>query len=301
MKIAAAVILYHPDKHALANIISYCNHVNMLYVFDNSAQASGIEEKLLALGNISYFHDGDNRGIASRLNQAAAYAIRDGFEWLLMMDQDSGFADGMLDEYINCLDQFAAKTEVALFGVNAEKQPIITVKNCYPQNPEDLITSGTLLNLSLFLKIGPFDEQLFIDGVDHEYTIRTLVAGYKTVRFSNITLLHQIGTLVKRTSIKTMFLMKKEKRVHSALRCYYVYRNNLYLQKKYRNTKVVNMGKLNSMAMSVITTALFYGRNSFMLVRFLYKARIDFANNKMGKYASSFIVGMCLSTPAFPV
>jgi rhamnosyltransferase len=130
-----------------------------------------------------------------------------------------------------------------------------------------------------------FDENLFIDGVDHEYTIRTLLAGYKIMQFPHIQLNHQIGVPERKASFATFYLVKKEKRLHSPLRCYYVYRNNLYLQKKYKNTDVVDMVMLNQMARSIVKNAFYYGRNPFQLLRYIFSAYSDFKNNKMGKYS----------------
>ena len=36
MKIAACVILYHPEESILNNIKSYINHIEKIYVIDNS-------------------------------------------------------------------------------------------------------------------------------------------------------------------------------------------------------------------------------------------------------------------------
>lgn len=98
-----------------------------------------------------------------------------------------------------------------MFGVNFEQDIQAGLLPCTPVFSTALITSGTLLNLSLFQKIGGFDENLFIDAVDHEYTIKSLLTGYKIIQFPCIQLTHQIGTLVKRASIKTLFLIKKIK------------------------------------------------------------------------------------------
>ena len=174
-----------------------------------------------------------------------------------------------------------------MFGVNFEQDIQAGLLPCTPVFSTALITSGTLLNLSLFQKIGGFDENLFIDAVDHKYTIKSLFAGYKIIQFPCIQLTHQIGTLVKRASIKTLFLIKKTKKLHSPLRCYYVYRNNLYLQQKYKNTNVINMQKLDKISKSIINTTLYYGRNSFKLMQYIFQAKKDFKDNKMGTYSDN--------------
>lgn len=66
--------------------------------------------------------------------------------------------------------------DVAMFGINYDQSKINLTTQCEAVFSEELITSATLLNLSLFKVIGLFDENLFIDAVDYDYTICTLLA-----------------------------------------------------------------------------------------------------------------------------
>lgn len=283
MKIAAVVTLYYPGEETLVNIKSYYDYVSKIFVFDNTEKKCALYNSLYSLSKINYHHDGQNEGIAKRLNAAATMAINEGYDWLLMMDQDSSFLLPMIENYLICLKNYIPKNDVALFGINHEVQIKVAEIPCKPVFSEELITSGSLLNLSLFNEVGLFNENLFIDAVDYEYTIRILLAGYNIIQFPNIQLNHQIGTLLKRASIKTLFLVKKEKKVHSPLRCYYMYRNNLYLQYKYKNTKVGYLKKLEIMVSSEIMRTLYYGRNLKQLIYYILKAKKDFKNNRMGK------------------
>ncbi len=286
MKIAAVVILYHPNINTLIKINTYYQKVSKVYVFDNTESShSCISTALSALPKVKYFHDKENKGIAKRLNNAVELAIKDGFDWLLMMDQDSCFEIGMVDLYLASINEYNTKENVALFGINFNNPAPIQAKTCVNINSDLLITSGSILNLSLIEKIGLFDENLFIDGVDHEYCVRSILKGFKVISFPHILLTHQLGLSVKRTSIKTLFLIKKNKKLHTPLRCYYVYRNNLYLQHKYKKNNPAIMKKLDSIAKAIILTSLFYGRNSLKLARYLWLARLDFGNKKMDKFS----------------
>lgn len=284
MRIAAVVTLFHPGKETITNIKSYDSFAEKIYVFDNTEQCSILAQDFNSHPKIAYFHNGQNEGIASRLNMAAEFAIKDGFDWLLLMDQDSSFKPTMIADYEKCFKAFEYKENIGMFGVNFMQDLQLGNLPCEFVFSEDLITSGTLLNLALFPSIGNFDENLFIDGVDHDYSIKTLLGGYKIIQFKNIELTHSIGLLVKRASIKTFFLVKKEKILHSPLRCYYIYRNNLYMQKKYKNIKIFDMGKLETQVSSAIKRALYYGRSFWKLMYYLAAAKRDFKKNKMGKY-----------------
>src|SRR5690606_27148133 len=106
--------------------------------------------------------------------------IAENADWLLTMDQDSFFDESHLLSYQNCFQNFEGKNGVAMFGVEFEKESERT--NCSVLETDMLITSGSLVNLAVFQKLGGFDENLFIDEVDFEYCLRAKVNGYKTIR-----------------------------------------------------------------------------------------------------------------------
>jgi rhamnosyltransferase len=282
-KIAAVVILYYPDEVIVDNIRTYYSYVDRIYIYDNSEHPAQ-EIDWAAYPKIDYCYYGQNRGVAERLNSAAARAIADGYEWLLTMDQDSKFMPQAIENYFRCFCAFEHKEETALFGpVHFKEDPKIK-SDCQWQQAERIITSGALLNLSLFNQIGCFDEALFIDSVDCDYCIRAKLAGYSIVQFTSTVMLHQLGTVVRRSSIKTLFLVKKQKDLHSPLRCYYMLRNMLYLKNKYRNANPPELRKLQKDVKGRIKRSLLYGRSSRTLFRYLLLAYKDFRRNKMGKF-----------------
>ena len=143
------------------------------------------------------------------------------------------------------------------------------------------ITSGSVLNLKLFPTIGDFDEALFIDFVDTEYSLRCKKMGYKIIRFTNIFLVHQLGTLVKRASIKTLFLKKKLKTIYSPIRYYYLCKNNLYIQKKYQDLDASLMENIQKTTKTHLDRGIFYGKNPFKILANIVKAHWDFRFGKM--------------------
>lgn len=284
MNIAAVVTIYYPDEHVLHNMRSYTSKFSKTYLFDNTENVSFVKDNLSNDPSIAYFHDGNNNGIAKALNKAALMAIEEGYDWLLMMDQDSKFDAEGIGEYIKCVQEYGHFDEVAMFGVNDDENATNIAAHTEPLITDQLITSGTLLNLSLFRQIGPFDENLFIDAVDHDYAIRVLQKGFKMIQFRHIHLLHTIGKMEERASIKTFFLVKKLKQIHSPIRCYYMYRNALYLQHKYKNSEVAFIRALGKTVKATLWRNLFYGGNVAERIRYILLAGKDFRNNRMGKF-----------------
>ncbi len=287
LKIAGVVILYHPSEDVVSNIKTYYDWLDKIYVFDNTKGDSYVKGTLEGLSKIEFFQNGDNYGIAKNLNRAVRFAIKENFDWMLTMDQDTSFPEDAIQNYIRCFHDYANKEMVALFGTSYAHTKKNVIKECTGLEVNNLITSGALLNLSLFEKIGEFDEQLFIDSVDHDYCIRAKLGGYFIIKFSAIFVEHTLGRIVYRASIKTFFFIKKKKNIHSPLRCYYMYRNMLYLEAKYKHTDIYLAKELRKIVTGNLKNSFFYSRQPWKISYYLALAYQDFKKGKMGKKSNN--------------
>ena len=280
MNIAGVVILYHPDIEQLSdNIQTYLNGLKQLYVYDNSeSKTPGIEEALLKLHpSIQYHYFNTNEGIAKRLNQAIEQAALNQYDFLLTMDQDSSFKDGDFEKY-KTLIQSSAYNHVAQFGVNC--QPDFILPKDEPETALTLITSGSILNLALTKQIGPFNEALFIDFVDAEFSYRVIQNGFINLLFSNIVLNHALGKLVEG---KSLVNFKKTLRItHAPIRVYYIIRNGLYLLLKAQGlTGVMKNDVLR--CIKIIKNDLIYNPELLAVYKNLFSGIFAFLMNRMGK------------------
>jgi rhamnosyltransferase len=282
MNIAAVVIVYHPDQNLIQRILTYLPFVNKLFVFDNSEGATNdwLKEELSGLNNTLYIADGENKGISVRLNKAAELSIQDGFEWLLTMDQDSYFPEGSIPSYFACIAQFHQKNNAAMFGIQSLTENK-SDSSCHPEEVPHLITSGSALNLSLFKNIGPFDEALFIDKVDHEYCLRARSKNFKIVRFNNIFMHHNLGTITYGRSLKNFKLTPRT--LHSPVRMYYILRNYFYLKEKYKGKFLEEFKELKKEIWNRSKNNFLYGGKKLQLIGYLFKAYSDFKKGKTGK------------------
>jgi rhamnosyltransferase len=280
MNIAGVVILYHPDIQQLSdNILTYFKGLKQLYVYDNSeTKTIGIEEALFKLDpSIQYHYFNTNEGIAKRLNQAIEQALVDQYDFLLTMDQDSSFKVGDFDKYKLAIHS-SSLDNVAQFGVNC--QPDFTFPKEQPEEALTLITSGSVLNLSSIKNIGLFNEDLFIDFVDADFSYRVIQNGYKNVMFSNIVLNHALGKLLEGRSLVNF---KKTLRItHAPIRVYYIVRNGLYLLFKSRGLTSV-MKKDVIRCIKIIKNDLIYNPQLFSVYKNLFLGIYAFITNRMGK------------------
>ena len=279
---AACVILYHPSEDNIKNINTYLSKVSELYIIDNTETKSN-ENLFKDFPNIHYYWDGENKGLSIRLNQACEKAIHSKFNYLLTMDQDSSFLEDNIEQYFRDILAFPDKEKVAVYGLEYINDDITDRTPNYSE-VNHLITSGSVLNLNLYSEIGGFDENLFIDGVDIDYSYAALIKGFKNIKFGRNFFEHSLGVPVKRGSIYSLYLIKKNKIIHSPLRIYYMYRNMLYIEGKYNAIIPDNVKKLKRDYKHHIKKCIKYSENIFEILNYKRRAIKDFKIKKMGKF-----------------
>jgi rhamnosyltransferase len=229
-RIAGVVVLFNPQKSVLQNIQTYLSDVEILYIIDNSPNAChDVVEQIIRFDKVKYITRNKNIGIAAALNIAAQKAIHEGFDYLLTMDQDSVASDGMIHRMLLCSTNIESIGLITPFHQdrNAPKMPP-------KQDVESVLiamTSGNLLNLTAYKKVGEFMEKLFIDFVDTEYCLRLQTHGFSVIRANRATLSHSLGHFTSRR----FFGLTVYPYNHSPLRLYYQTRNRFFLRRLYRN------------------------------------------------------------------
>ena len=170
--------------------------------------------------------------------------------------------------------------KVGMFGVQFN-DPSANINECKPEETLHLITSGSMVNLELFPSIGPFDEALFIDQVDFDYSFRVHLKGFKTIRFQNIYLEHSLGKETEHISLKNF---KKTKRsLHSPIRIYYMTRNYLYMRSKYAGLFPNEIRHMKNDLLYRLKNNLLYNPDRFRVISYFARGITDYYRKKMGK------------------
>ena len=226
MLIAGVVVLYNPDPIVIQNIQSYLPFLYVLYVIDNSESPNmNIVEQLRELGEkIKYIALGENRGVAYALNLGATLAIESGADWLLTMDQDSSFegdSASKLVEYCESLED----ERVAIVTALHVDSDIVVYKKEKKLFPHIAMTSGSMVNLRNYEKIGPFRDEFFIDFVDTEYCLRAKRNDLTVLTLKDVVLQHKVGK-----PKKVLFFTTTN---HPPIRRYYITRNRIAVWREY--------------------------------------------------------------------
>lgn len=225
-KLCAVIILYNPDQNVINNISSYIYDLDKLYIIDNSDEKDIIlVNKLKEYLNICYIDNHGNKGIAYALNVGCTAAIKNGYKWVLTFDQDSLVSLGMIEELL----KYKANNVAIISPFHADKYFPFNKTDTMIQEVLSVATSGNLLNLEIFEKIGRFEEKLFIDYVDIEYCLRANTSGYKILLVNNAILKHKLGEISQHEFLGKKFYTSN----HNYLRRYYNARNRVYVYRKY--------------------------------------------------------------------
>jgi rhamnosyltransferase len=250
LKVCAGIVLYNPEVNLLKkNVEALYPQVEKMVLYNNgSSNFREIKDTFSVYNNVEIIDGKENKGIAFALNQILYWAEKNGYRWVLTMDQDSVCANNMIAEYAKYVndDQVALISPYVLNNGKttlSELKAMDLPKVTQIDDPVKCITSACLTNVEVAKKLGSFNEKLFIDCVDIDLNCRVLEAGYKILRVNTTYLIQQMGeskpiTLfekLEKITNKDLFRRAKAVAVYSDLRLYYHSRNSRYIRKTYKN------------------------------------------------------------------
>ncbi len=228
------VVSYRPGPEFLDHLKVLARQVDQIVVVDNSSspqferQLSGLEIER----GWKVICNRQNLGIAAALNLGVEYALQRGFAWIATFDQDSQIEPGYFSKMFDAYTEFGHPEKVALISpVYVDRNTGLKIRVKRRRNGKILtnMTSGSLIPAGAFQKLGPFDENLFIDAVDKEFCLRAHKGGMSIVD-SGALLLHSLG----KSTYHSIFCLRFVATNHTAARRYYIVRNGVRLLFRYR-------------------------------------------------------------------
>lgn len=278
MKLSMMVTLYNPSDNNIKNVNKYLEYIDKLYIIDNSSIDNS---NLFKNIKIKYIANLENKGIATALNIACTEAIKDKYKWIITMDQDSFLSKENYNELHDYLNK--NKNNLKSVGIISPyhecKNLIFKTNGKDVEEKLDVMTSGNLLNLELFDKIGGFLDWLFIDMVDTEYCLRLNKLGYKVLRLNNVKMKHELGN----QTIHHFFKKKMICSNYGYVRRYYQVRNNLYIKEMYKDIYPERCNDLISDQKGQLRRVILFEKNKLKKLRYMYKGYKDFKKGIKGK------------------
>ena len=226
-KILGIIVTYFPDKHLLIkNVEAISQYVDKLIIWENTTENKESYRSITG-SNIEYYSDGSNVGISRALNFGWKYAQREGFDYLLTMDQDSCFIN--FQKYVMTCFSYTNDDSIVfgpLVTVNENEESLECIKEL--TGNQYIITSGMLVPIRILNTIGGYCEAFMVDGIDVDFCIRVQDAGFKIFKNHN-------GVLLQHFGIPSVYKLLGKEYVcsnYSPFRYYGILRNHIIIYRR---------------------------------------------------------------------
>lgn len=288
-KVAAIIVSYNPDNNLLDSVNLLINQVQKIIIVDNGSENKKKKDinliKDIDKQKINVIFNEENLGIATALNIGVKQALKDGYDWVLTMDQDSKASSNMIEkmlEIYNNIDKNERDNILSIFPnfVDERVQSIEENSNMSSYEYVDAdITSGNLLKAEVFDKVGFFDDSLFIDLVDTDFCMRLNEKNIKMIKVRDAILYHSLG---ESQSVKSGFL-KFNTSNHSALRRYYMTRNRFYTWEKYKDLNSFTLNRDKKLFKKEFVKIILGEKDKVNKIRMVFKGYKDYKKGIRGK------------------
>lgn len=247
MRCIAVVTWFNPSSIHADNIRTFSKQVDRVIVVDDSAISHA--HLLEGQSDVVYVPRLRNQGIAAALNVGYERAEALGADWVLTMDQDSSWEPDILNRYIDVVSAHSGDNSVAVFGpdFNGSGAEAGYTNEIELNDVSSLISSGSIVSLEAFDRTGGYNEDLFIDQVDHEFCCRLRAMGYRVVFVGGVSMRHRVGA----PTTKKILGVTLTAGGHDAARKYYITRNTLFMRSAHRNPQTPYLRKILYMAIGV--------------------------------------------------
>jgi len=230
---AAAVVLYKPDAKALDQLLSPLDqNGRRLFIFVNGALEAEIEARLKALTNGRLIRSAQNVGHGQGLNASVEAAREEGFENIVLLDQDSTPEPDIIERLS---DRFAelkrSYPQIAVLGpllVAPSGENFLPQKYLWrtstlnePDRAVDFVpTSGSLVSIQAWMDVGPFRSNYFIGSIDVEWSLRAWSRGFMCAVACDLQMIHRWGPAVSAAEAHKPQILRQ-----ADMRNYYFFRN----------------------------------------------------------------------------
>jgi rhamnosyltransferase len=239
------MVTFNPESDVRQNAKAITSSCEKLIIIDNGSNSEALQYlKPLEQGEkITIIYNEKNMGLGYALNQGIQYILDSEelkqVEWIATFDQDSKVQDDYFSKMLTAYNKFINKDAVAILAPNWVEQKLTadeqaqSVVDAALKEQKTVITSGSLVKRQVFSEIGLFEEDYFIDFLDHEFCLRARSKGYKIFMVPDVSMVHNLGNTVQHKLLGSTVMATN----HNYIRRYYITRNRIYTYKKFFRTE----------------------------------------------------------------
>ena len=182
------------------------NDIN-IYIFDNTDNRKDITPPAQKNNiKIHYIALGENKGISKAYNYLAKIALKNGFEWIVFLDQDTHLPLDFYSKYIDKIEEKSSSFLLVIpiiksnqqilspcLYINYRSKKLNVVPNQINLKNHSAINTGLLVSCDFFLNYGGYNESLFVDFCDHDF-FKKISKYVKKIDIINTTLIQDFST-----------------------------------------------------------------------------------------------------------
>ena len=286
MNIGVIVVLFNPEiEHLNALVSSFVDPHWHVVLVDNSPNSCEQEIN----GNVKYFHNGENVGIAEAQNIGLRYVFSHSINYAFLLDQDSIFTPEIAIPLYKQFLGLESKVAIGALGPSILCQFSESVEKGLVHKGEkishdlkevkQIISSGMLLSKDSFSNVGEKDSGLFIDGVDHEWCWRARQKGFTIYQSTTILMPHRQGD----GRVNVLGITFK---LGAPIRLYYQFRNILILSRRSYVPLYWKCRHIAALPLRFIVNSIFFPHNK-VRGRFMCRGLWDGLLNRSGAISKS--------------
>jgi rhamnosyltransferase len=202
----AGTVIYRPDPRLLDSLLGVLGRGGRrLFIFINGSVDPIVDRSLSLLANAKIIRSSENVGLGAGLNAVVGAASDEGFGHILLFDQDSTPGEKLAEALMNRFRSFdkpprrlAAVGPLLVPPRDSGYLPIrywrrSARKESLQGAVDFLPTSGSLVSIAAWHKVGPFRADYFIGGIDVEWGYRCWACGFASAVADDIQMAHRWG------------------------------------------------------------------------------------------------------------
>ncbi len=241
-QIWAAIVCYRAERSSIENLLSaLLSQVSQVLIVDNDAEHSELSR--LEGPCVTYLPMTGNHGTAGAMNSAWRAGLQGQAQFIVCFDQDSEISPGFVGSLLEQWQTLQRASGQLIGGVGPVWRDRRTGRQLRALKPagwrrqrvdgnsanhievDHLISSGCLIHRDSWRAVGPFDESLFLDYVDIEWSLRARNCGFHFYVTRDASMRHAIGDSVISIFGRSLW-------IHQPIRQYLLVRNHLLLWRR---------------------------------------------------------------------
>lgn len=290
--VVAIVVCFFPNHRKLRALIESIEQSVCEIILFNNGGFNALELNCTNL-KIKVSSPGVNVGIGAALNAGCDLALAAGARFAVTFDQDSAPDERMIPTLVDDILRYQNLDERAI-AIGPQLVDIRGGKNIVSpfqrfrrlgierlsgngvQPVSQLITSGCLIDLKIWGDYNRFDDNLFIDLIDHIWCWRMARKGYIILGTTNTRMPHELSDEIKTTKGYSLT-------TYSATRRYYQVRNSFF-HLLYEPLTWAQKFYMFRIIAAVVVSSILSDKKSIQSVGYCFSGFLDGITGKLGPY-----------------